>query len=224
VKNLDEDHLIVRKCDPHIDTLSHMKAAKASRGYLGEYLEWGITAPDWSIHQHTRFLLNNLKGESTATSYVAYYKDRFAGLFSIGLEVGSYGGQICYWTSRELAGQGIATAVNDYLTWVVFMQFNWTHVQLHIDQENIGSSRVAEKCGFHILREYECDKNGSKGSGKMNHWIKYSPDLLKDTEETRNKIFASGQALPRSMWHMSGEERLANDIFNNPILLSPKNE
>jgi hypothetical protein len=74
------------------------------------------------------------------------------------------------------------------------------------------------------LREYECDKNGSKGSGKMNHWIKYSPDLLKDTEETRNKIFASGQAIPRSMWHMSGEERLANDIFNNPILLSPKNE
>jgi RimJ/RimL family protein N-acetyltransferase len=221
---LNEDYLTVRKCDPHIDTLPHMKAAKSSRGYLGEYLEWGVTAPDWNIQDHTDFLLRNLKGASTQTSYVAYYKDRFAGLFNLGLEDGTLGGQICYWTTRELAGQGIATSVTDYLTWVAFMNLRWAHVQLHIDQENVGSSRVAEKCGFHILQDYKCEKNGTKGSGKMNVWIKYSPDLLNETEEKRNQIFDSGMILPRSMWHVSGEGRLANDLFNNPILLSHSSE
>jgi len=224
VKALDENYLIVRKCDPHIDTLPHMKAAKNSRGYLGEYLDWGITAPDWSIQQHTNFLLSNVKRDITQTTYVAYYKDRFAGLFSIGLESGTLGGQVCYWTARELSGMGIATAVTDYLTWVAFMRLRWGHVQLHIDQENIGSSRVAEKCGFHILDNYKCEKDGTKGSGKMSLWIKYSPDLLNDTEEKRNEILRSGMMSPRSMWHVSGFERLANDLFSNPILLSQSNE
>jgi RimJ/RimL family protein N-acetyltransferase len=197
-----------------------MKAAKSSRGYLGEYLEWGITAPDWSIQQHTNFLLRNLKGGSTQTTYVAYYKDKFAGLFSLGLEAGTLGGQICYWTARELAGLGIATSVTDYLTWVAFMKLRWGHVQLHIDKENIGSSRVAEKCGFHVLQNYECEKDGTKGSGRMSVWIKYSPDLLSDTEERRNQILSSGMILPRSMWHVSGVERLANDLFSNPKLLT----
>jgi RimJ/RimL family protein N-acetyltransferase len=217
---LNEDHLIVRKCDPHVDTLPHMKAAKNSRGYLGEFLAWGIDAPDWNVQQHTKFLLYNQRAITTQTAYVAYYKDKFAGLFCLGLEDEDYGGQICYWTAREFAGQGLATAVTDYLTELAFMKFNWTNVQLHIDQDNIGSSRVAEKCGYHILQEYECDKNGTKGSGYMNHWIRYSPDLLRDTEEARNRVFKSGKVKPRSAWYISGVERMANDIFNNPVLLS----
>jgi RimJ/RimL family protein N-acetyltransferase len=224
VSTLDENLLVVRRCDPHIDTLPHKKAAQRSRGYLGNYLSWGEDAADWSLRQHTLFLLDSSNIKNQQTAYVAYYKEKFAGLFVLGLESDSFGGQICYWTPAEMSGRGIATAVTDYLTELVFQKFDWTYVFLHIDEANIASSRVAEKCGYHVLEEYECEKNGTYGTGKMKLWVKYSPSLIKETDAKRREIFENRQVKPRSSWHVSGTHRMANDIFNNPIFLDQYQE
>ena len=221
MKTLDENQLVVRRCDPHIDSLPHKKAAQKSRGYLGSYLTWGEAAPDWTIKDHTWFLLNSSNDDLFQTAYVAYYQDRFAGLFILSLEASTYGGQICYWTPANLSGKGIATTVTEYLTEMAFNNFDWTYAVLHIDEKNEGSNRVAEKCGFHVLEEYECEKNGTHGSGKFRIWVKYSPGLLQETEAKRREIFENREVKPRSSWHSSGTERMANDIFNNPILIDP---
>jgi|LauGreDrversion4_2_1035121.scaffolds.fasta_scaffold24487_3 RimJ/RimL family protein N-acetyltransferase len=224
MKTLDENKLVVRRCDPHIDSLPHKKAAQKSRGYLGSYLSWGETAPDWTIKQHTLFLLDSSNQEKLQTAYVAYYEEKFAGLFVLGLENDTFGGQICYWTPANMSGKGIATTVTDYLTEMAFNKFDWTYVVLHIDELNAGSTRVAEKCGFHVLEDYECEKNGSHGSGRFKVWIKYSPDLLKETEAKRQEIFKNREVKPRSSWHSTGTERIANDIFNNPIVFEQAQE
>ena len=224
MKALDENYLVVRRCNPHIDSLPHMKAAQKSRGYLGSYLSWGETAPDWTIKQHTLFLLDSCNRKKSQTAYVADYEGKFAGLFLLGLENDTFGGQICYWTPASMSGRGIATAVTDYLTEMAFNNFGWTYVVLHIDEMNAGSNRVAEKCGFHVLEEYECEKNGTHGSGVFKVWIKYNPVLLKDTQAKRSEVFRTQKVKPRSSWHSSRTERIANDIFNNPILFEQDQE
>jgi RimJ/RimL family protein N-acetyltransferase len=220
VSNLDLDELIVRKCDLHIDTLPHMLACRKSSNYLGKYLDWGRTAPKWSIKAHTQFLNLGHNKKFATESYVAYYKDKFAGLFTYGFNEDDLGGQICYWVPKEFAGLGIATEVTTYLTDLAFLKFDWGYVQLHIDVANEGSIKVAKKSGFHVLNEYKCEVNGTNGTGLMNTWVKYSPDLLKVTEEERLRVFETSTVKPRSLWYSSGIGRIANDIFNNSELVN----
>jgi len=217
VKTIDLEDLVVRKCDPHIDTLGHMKAGKKSSDALGRFLDWGINVNSWSIQEHTRFLVVNMKEDNPSRTYVAYYKDKFAGLFVFGDGMDPFGCQISYWVSSEFSGKGVATAVTDYLVDFAFQKLYSAYVLLHIDKANISSSRVAEKCGFHVIDQYSCEKNGIEGTGVMRVWIKYHPMLLQEAKEERAKQIKRNQQALRSSWHVSGTQRIADDLFNNAL-------
>ncbi len=58
------------------------------------------------------------------------------------------GWEIGYWTPTPLAGRGYATLITKLLTLYVFDLLGGDRVQLLIDESNVKSLRVAEKCGF----------------------------------------------------------------------------
>jgi RimJ/RimL family protein N-acetyltransferase len=60
-------------------------------------------------------------------------------------------GLVNYWVRREARGRGIAVrAVRMLASWC-FDRLDLARLQLFVDPENVGSQRVAERCGF--LRE-----------------------------------------------------------------------
>ena len=114
----------------------------------------------------------------TLGEYVAYYKTRFAGLFQHSISDDGKAAQICFWVPKQMAGNGIATAVTGMLTQESFDRYGLNQVSQHIDKANAASNKVAERNGFQIRREYFDEPYGTKDSGWLVEWIKYKPIQL----------------------------------------------
>lgn len=74
--------------------------------------------------------------------------------FTLGI---SHQAELGYWLARPYWGQGIMTKAVNAVCSFAFKEFKIVRITAHIFYSNIGSSRVLEKCGFHlegILRKY----------------------------------------------------------------------
>lgn len=177
---IDRKHLIFRKCNPRIDAPHHMKACRNSRDYLEHHLCWGETAITWGKASHEEFLLGMTKMPGTLGTYVAYYKTRFAGMFQHSISEDRQSAQICFWVPKQMAGIGIATTITGMLTQDSFDVYGVNQVSLHVDKANVASSKVAERNGYEIRREYFDEPYGTKDSGWLVEWIKYNPQRIAD--------------------------------------------
>lgn len=59
-----------------------------------------------------------------------------------------HGYEIGYWVSTPEAGQGIATTATRMIITLLFEHFACERVQISTNENNLGSQRVIEKCGF----------------------------------------------------------------------------
>ena len=64
---------------------------------------------------------------------------------------GTRSGEIGMWIRASAAGQGLGTRVLEaMLAWSFSEAWPWTRVTWHCDSRNMGSKRVAEKCGLRL--------------------------------------------------------------------------
>jgi RimJ/RimL family protein N-acetyltransferase len=155
-------------------TSHYMKACRESKNYLGDFLDWGENVQNLPFKNHLNFIQGCIKTSKYYPSFSVFYGERFVGFFSYSPACDLYGVQICYWISRPFSGKGIATEVTDLLVERAFLGYRFNYVELHIDEENIASKRIPEKLNFSVFDHYS-DKMGTKGSGKMQLWVKDNP-------------------------------------------------
>ena len=84
--------------------------------------------------------------------------------------------EIGYWVRARNVKQAVATRVVKALTSIAFE--NWAHidrVEIHIDANNMGSVRVAERSGFVLSGSEERAPQAPGESGRLLHWKKDRP-------------------------------------------------
>jgi ribosomal-protein-serine acetyltransferase len=81
--------------------------------------------------------------------------------------------EIGYWVRASHVKQAVATRVVNALTSIAFE--TWAHidrVEIHVDANNMGSFRVAERCGFVLIGSEERAPQAPGESGRLLHWKK----------------------------------------------------
>jgi RimJ/RimL family protein N-acetyltransferase len=84
--------------------------------------------------------------------------------------------EIGYWVRARNVKQAVATRVVKALTSIAFE--TWAHidrVEIHIDANNMGSVRVAERSGFVLSGSEERAPQAPGESGRLLHWKKDRP-------------------------------------------------
>ena len=155
--------------------LEHGKACRDTKNNLGDYLDWGIGAPSWSMKQHLMWVSAAESMKLPYKSTAVFWKNKLVGMFDMVEGADPYGVQLLYWVRGNYQGNGIATAVVEMLTENAFLGTAWDYVEIHVDRANIGSRKVPEKLGFSIDETYLMPPMGTKGTGEMDVWVKYNP-------------------------------------------------
>jgi RimJ/RimL family protein N-acetyltransferase len=155
--------------------LEHMRACQDTKKNLGDYLDWGMDAPSWSMKQHLMWICAAEAMKLPYKSNAVFWKNKLVGMFDMVEGADSYGVQLLYWVRGNFQGNGIATAVVEMLTENAFLGSAWNYVEIHCDQLNVSSRKVPEKLGFSIDETYQMPPMGARGSGEMEVWVKYNP-------------------------------------------------
>ena len=157
------------------DVLKHKRMCDASKADLGKFLGFAEDIGKWEMKHHLKWIARHVKLQGYYQAFGAFYKDQMLGLITFSPAKDFLGIQICYYTSSLYSSRGICTMLTELMVSRAFIMENFRYVELHIDLENIGSQRVAEKNEFQVVADYECSKSGRLGSGKMQVWVKINP-------------------------------------------------
>jgi ribosomal-protein-serine acetyltransferase len=185
--------------------LEHMRACKDTKKNLGNYLDWGIDAPSWSMKQHLMWIGAAEAMKPPYKSNAVFWKNKLVGMFDMVEGADKYGVQLLYWVRGNYQGSGIATAVVEMLTENAFLGPAFDYLEIHVDQANVASSRVPEKLGFVIEETYEMQPMGTKGTGIMDVWVRtnpYSRIIRPAMKEENQRVYGWSQmqrlnAIPR---------------------------
>ena len=157
------------------DVLKHKRMCEASKDNLGNYLGFAEDIGRWEMKHHLKWIASHVKLKGYYQAFGAFYEEHMLGVITFSPAKDFLGIQICYYTSSLYASKGICTLLTDLMVSRAFVMENFRYVELHIDVENIGSKRVAEKNDFAVVADYDCSKSGRLGSGKMQVWVKINP-------------------------------------------------
>jgi RimJ/RimL family protein N-acetyltransferase len=157
------------------DVLKHKRMCDASKKDLGKFLGFAEEIGEWEMKHHLKWIASHVKLKGYYQAFGAFYEDHMLGVITFSPAKDFLGIQICYYTSSLYSSRGICTLLTDLMVSRAFFMENFRYVELHIDIENIGSQRVAEKNKFEVVADYECSKSGRLGSGKMQVWVKINP-------------------------------------------------
>lgn len=162
-----------------LDAREHMQACREGRNYLGNFLGWGKFAPNWDFKQHVNWLEEFIKSPEPYSSYVLYLQKRLVGFASFSEGADEYGVQVCYWIRRKYAGQGMGTVLTEMMLHKAFFVNRMHYVDLHIDQNNLGSLGIPKKLNFKLVDEYVEDMpEGDLQSGNMQIWSLENPHAM----------------------------------------------
>ena len=196
--------------------LLHKNLCDTSKDSIGAYLGWAEDLHKWALKNHLTWIAKHARIAEPFNSYGAFYKGRLLGFFNY-CPAGDYlGVQICYYVSEHCAQRGIATLVTETMVEKAFLLGGFEYVELHIDTKNLGSQRVAEKLGFQSVVDYTCPKSGSRGSGKMQVWVKINPRsrygaTLEDFREGKYEYLAPAYQNLRTVYERSQEMAVIAD-------------
>jgi len=163
---LNEDNLEIIPINPLL-AQEHMNFYREGRDYLDSHLDLEKDFHLLTFQEHAAILLDFHKNSETLPVYMVKYGKKLIGIFTFGNPKFIGGVQISYMIRREYSGKGVASTALKHLSDIAFYKYNYLHVELHIDIDNVGSKRVAEKCGFEVIDGYTCLPIGTKGSGNM---------------------------------------------------------
>ena len=110
--------------------------------------------------------------------------ERCVGQIGIQLELAARRAEAFYWLDRRARGQGLAAEALDLVTRWAFGAHGVLRVQLVTMLDNVGSQRVAERCGFTregVLRAWEPVKDRQPD---VVMWSRLAHDLVPETRST----------------------------------------
>jgi len=171
-EQFETERLIIRA--PKVRDAKEVNAAvRESLDMLAPWMPWANRAPTLKESRenqqrarerflaHEDFRLNAfLKGTETFVLG--------SGLHRVDFSVAKV--EIGYWVRKQFAGQGYVTEAVNAITDFAFRVFEAKRVEIRMDDDNVLSSRVAERCGFElegILRNERRKLDGSLGNTRV---------------------------------------------------------
>jgi RimJ/RimL family protein N-acetyltransferase len=171
-EQFESQQLIIRA--PRVDDAKEVNAAvRESLDMLAPWMPWANRAPTMRESKENQkaarekflaredFRLNAfLKGTNTFVLG--------SGLHRVDFNVPKV--EIGYWVRKQFAGQGYVTEAVNAITDFAFREFNANRVEIRMDDDNVLSWRVAERCGFEreaLLRNERRKLDGSLGNTRV---------------------------------------------------------
>jgi len=158
----------------HRDDLAALLTARStSEQHLREWMPWAQDAPteqavlgflertelDW--HSGTGFHYA-LTGADTGAAVL--------GSFSLMARIGPGALEIGYWVDAGYTRQGRATAAAAALTRAGFGLAGVSHLEIHVDRENLASRGVPAKLGYTLVDTREVEPAALNESGQLEIW------------------------------------------------------
>jgi RimJ/RimL family protein N-acetyltransferase len=171
----------VRHLGPE-DLDAYYKSLTTSNDYLGEYLDWGIHAPQFNYEDCSDVFSRMLKAKKPDEDFAICVWNQMVGQISFGPSSTVDGLQITYWVGKNHAGKGLGTKAVSSLIEIAFLKRDIRYLEIHVDRANLASAAIPKKLGFKLYDSYDCDDKGTKGSGIMDVYILLSPkEKFKET-------------------------------------------
>jgi len=194
---IDLDDIYFYPANPSM-AFDHQRAVNSTKN-IGDYLDWGADATKWwNLKHHQKWINYQSKHSEPYSSNAIYWNSQFVGMFLVTEGADKYGAQFLYWISGKFQGNGITTAVAEIFTSRIFLVRSFDYIEIHVDKNNFASQSVPKKLGFEIEDTYTMDKPmGNKGSGTLDVWVKYQPNLIKyrpELVESKPRTFGWSRA------------------------------
>ena len=124
------------------------------RAHLSTFLDW-LSCVN-SVEDELRFMkeMMTLEIENKARIYTIYEENQLIGTVDIhNIDTQNHTGEIGYWLSQHVTGQGVMTKVVRLLCDLAFNDLLLNRLEIRAQKENKASQRVAEKVGFRFIGE-----------------------------------------------------------------------
>jgi len=121
----------------------------SNREYLGKWLPWEKLT--LKVEDSMNYLSDTdekiKKGEKM--DYGIYLGGKYVGNIGLmGISNQDKSGEIGYWISSEVAGNGYMTEALGILEKELFDNFDFNRIRIKCDERNVVSAAVAKKCGY----------------------------------------------------------------------------
>lgn len=165
-ESFESERLMIRA--PRVRDAAEIHAAAVeSLDTLRPWMRWAQHEPN--LDEGRKYLRKTrrhfLTGKPFAYNMFLKGTDRFVGMCGIArMDPGVPRVELWYWIRKSFAGQGYMMEALNAVTGLVVDHLGARRVELHIDDRNERSRRVAERCGFElegILRSYTRAEDGS---------------------------------------------------------------
>lgn len=146
--------------------------------FMNSFLGWDPTP--WKEDDLYHFLsyLEIVKMGSKGLNYFVCLGNELVGFVYLQISADGKSCQISGWGSRDYANKGIGNQVLKILVYRIFRDFEVDFIELHFDKENVSSRILAIKNGFQDTKyRYQSTFQSQSGSGEMEVWILYRPNL-----------------------------------------------
>ncbi|MEB7824472.1 GNAT family N-acetyltransferase [Staphylococcus chromogenes] len=149
---IDETYSLVKLELTHADEVYDV--INRERAHLNAFLDWVPLIN--SVEDELRFLkkMMTLEIENKVRVYAIYEKNQLIGTVNIhNIDTQNHTGEIGYWLSQHVTGQGVMTKAVRLLCDLAFNDLLLNRLEIRAQKENKASQRVAEKVGFRFIGE-----------------------------------------------------------------------
>ncbi len=157
------------------DAWDYQLALNSSKGHLENYLDWAILAVDYSLEQCKQVLLQMQEAEFPNKSFAIVFKEKLVGGIGFGPASERDGLQITYWIGKNYIRKGLCKRALAKVIEISLDYENINFLEIHVDRENVASSKIAKKAGFKLARSYSYESKGLHGLGIMDVYILLTP-------------------------------------------------
>ena len=149
-----------------------VRAVTESLGHLSPWMPWAAYEPQ-SVGQREGLIRSWSAEWDACTNFTMgiFLGDRVVGGTGLHLRGAENTVEIGYWVHVDFVGKGIVTMVSQSLTELAFAI--WPEidiVEIHHDEANIASGKVALRLGFQHVRTVERIPEAPSDSGVGYHW------------------------------------------------------
>ena len=156
------------------DLIEFEASASRNADWIGEYLPEGSLYKGFTSFEYRLVFRSYVANTDGYEFFGAFLGDYLVGMIIACPSSTDFGVQLIYWVAKEFVNMGIATKMINEVSEIQFKKGFW-NIECHTDVSNRGSQVLMKKCGFVIADKYESELHGTKSTGNMIAWIKYSP-------------------------------------------------
>jgi RimJ/RimL family protein N-acetyltransferase len=149
-------------------------SANRNADWIGEYLPEGSVYKGFTTFEYFVVFKSYVSNTGGYEFFGAFLGDYLVGMIIACPASTEIGVQLIYWVAKEFVNMGIATKMIKEVSEIQFKKGYW-NIECHTDASNSASQVLMKKCDFVIADKYESELHGTKSTGNMIAWIKYSP-------------------------------------------------